>query len=378
MNIELQEAFELADLKHKIRMTKKKEKNRRSRLAQQNTELSFTTPATFDLASLFDVCRSDPSPPSINIVPSNDQPSQAHPRFVVDLLDDSIDFVDEMEEMESASIGFDQQIEENSDSGSDLDSEESSQMQLVQSNETLHPYTNVATNSFCHRLFQLFRKSKVSKREYQKFIELIGRALPNPNNFPANTNELLKVLQMENSLFTTRKLCLRCEQELADGVICCSNCPSSNTSEIIFIYQADVQFILSVLLKRLWKTISENREQIRNQNDLFNTNDIGYCQAYQHLLNRFPDENFITALLHLDGVGLCKSSKLKMWLFSFSIVELPARFRYRRFNMPVVSLWIGFKEPTASLWLKKSVSILEELKVAGIALLFLKFDCESV
>lgn len=132
MNIELQEAFELADLKHKIRMKKKKEKNRRSRLAvaQQHEELSCTKHDTFDLASLSDFCRSDSSPTSINIVSSNDQAPQAHPRLFVDLLDDSIDFVDEIGDMENASIGLDQQIEENSESGSDPDSEESSQMQL--------------------------------------------------------------------------------------------------------------------------------------------------------------------------------------------------------------------------------------------------------
>ncbi len=70
--------------------------------------------------------------------------------------------------------------------------------------------------------------------------------------------------------------------------------------------------------------------------------------------------------MHLDGVGLCKSTKLKMWLLSFSIIELPAKIRYQKYNMPIVSIWICCKEPIASVWLQNSIETLEELKLSGI------------
>ena len=54
---------------------------------------------------------------------------------------------------------------------------------------------------------------------------------------------------------------------------------------------------------------------------------MGFGYAYQQLLHKYSDENFITALMHLDGISLCQSNKLKMWLFSFSIVELPSKVR---------------------------------------------------
>ena len=66
--------------------------------------------------------------------------------------------------------------------------------------------------------------------------------------------------------------------------------------------------------------------------------------------------------MHLDGVGLTKSTKLKLWLFSGSIVELPPQLRYRRYNMPLISIWVGYTEPIINLWLDKIIDKLNYLK----------------
>ena len=53
----------------------------------------------------------------------------------------------------------------------------------------------------------------------------------------------------------------------------------------------------------------------------------------------------VSLLLHLDGVGLTRSTQLKLWLFSGSIVELPPKLHNRRYNMIALSIWVGHSEP---------------------------------
>ncbi|CAF4129263.1 unnamed protein product [Rotaria magnacalcarata] len=95
---------------------------------------------------------------------------------------------------------------------------------------------------------------------------------------------------------------------------------------------------------------SDESEEVNKQ-----SNDIPFASCYQNLLKY--DNNFISLLFHIDGIGLFKSSKLKLWLFSTSIIELPPRLRYKRCNMPVVSVWVGYKEPNIYMWLDKSIIV---------------------
>ena len=149
----------------------------------------------------------------------------------------------------------------------------------------------------------------------------------------------------------------------------CADCSMSDDTNIAFVYESDIKRILSLLLTRFWTIISTYRDQIRTKNVMLGTNDIVFGQVYQRLLNQNSSENFITRLFHLDGIGLCKSNKLKMWLFSFAVIELPAQIRYSRCNMPIVSIWVSSKQPIASLWLKNSILKLEELKISGTVIL---------
>lgn len=120
-----------------------------------------------------------------------------------------------------------------------------------------------------------------------------------------------------------------------------------------------------MLLTKVWKEIHEYKEQIMKNADTAGDYDIGFGLAYTSLWNEFSDEKFITIILHLDGINLCKSNKLKLWVFSFSIVELPGRVRCHRYNTLILSMWISYIEPIVSMWLPKIVDSLEELKTSG-------------
>ena len=196
------------------------------------------------------------------------------------------------------------------------------------SNQLLHPYTDIPTDIFCRRLLQTFRDSKLSKSEHHKFLNLIHDALPIPNNLPLNMNKLLLLIQIKKNLFNKKRICLLCTQDIAGDLCFCPTCSNSNDTNIATIYQSDIKSIISLLLKKFYKEIREYTKQLRVKHEVLDTYDIGFGYACQQLLHKYSDENFITALMHLDGISLCQSNKLKMWLFSFSIVELPSKVRY--------------------------------------------------
>ena len=238
------------------------------------------------------------------------------------------------------------------------------------SSAQLHLYTDISTGDFCRKLLQTFRQSKLSKSEHDKYINLFHDVLPIPNNLPSNMNKLLLLIEMKKNLFSKKKICLICTQNIAGDIYSCPRCPNSDDTDIAIVYQSDIKFILSLLLKSLYDEIRDYTKQLRTNRDELGTNDIGFGHAYQQLLQQYSNEDFITALMYLDGVSLCQSNKLKMWLFSFSIVELPSKLRNQRYNMPILSIWISSKEPIASMWLQDSVMILEELKTTGMLIFF--------
>ncbi|CAF2079802.1 unnamed protein product [Rotaria magnacalcarata] len=204
----------------------------------------------------------------------------------------------------------------------------------------LHPYTDMLINSFCFRLIKSFRHSKLSQSESHILFDLIHSALPSPNNLP--------------------KYLMR--------LVFAPSCATSNEYDIATIYDSDVKSILRVLLENIGDKIRVYKHDLMSNNDTSGNLDIGFAYAYQNLLHRFSNEYFIMALIHLDGIGLCKSNKLKMWLLSFSIIELPAKLRYQKHNVVIVSIWVSSKEPIASVWLRKSIKKLEELTITGIYL----------
>lgn len=73
----------------------------------------------------------------------------------------------------------------------------------------------------------------------------------------------------------------------------------------------------------------------------------------------------LTCTFSIQGVALSKSSKLKLWLFSAALVELPPELRYRRYNMVLMSLWVSNTEPEPKCWLRPCVDQLISIKASG-------------
>ncbi|CAF1583807.1 unnamed protein product [Rotaria magnacalcarata] len=90
--------------------------------------------------------------------------------------------------------------------------------------------------------------------------------------------------------------------------------------------------------------------------------DIPFAKAYRNLLQQYPTENLLTLLLHVDGIPLSKSSKLKLWICDASIVEIPPHLRVRRSNMFLISVYIGYTEPNVNIWVKTPFTAINELK----------------
>jgi hypothetical protein len=99
--------------------------------------------------------------------------------------------------------------------------------------------------------------------------------------------------------------------------------------------------------------------------DQDHTNDIGFNNLYQQLLKYNPDDNFITFLLHLDDIRLSKSTKMKMWLFSGSIVELRPPLRSHRYNNVLFSFCFSYKEPDIKVWLRNCTNLMKMMKTKG-------------
>ncbi|CAF3803999.1 unnamed protein product [Rotaria magnacalcarata] len=89
-------------------------------------------------------------------------------------------------------------------------------------------------------------------------------------------------------------------------------------------------------------------------------------KVYKELQSRHGSSSFISLLLHLDDISLCKSSKLNLWLLSCSLIKLLVHLRYRRFNMIVLALWIGHREPLVDLWLEECFQKLNDVKKKGV------------
>ncbi len=138
---------------------------------------------------------------------------------------------------------------------------------MIYSNQVLHPYTNLSTETFCYRFVQLFHQGKLAKTEHQKFLDLFESVLPIPNNLRKNMSQLLSLLEMKENFFRKRVICLICSRDIPDDLCFCSVCTESNDTNIAIIYDADIQSILKLLLNKLWDQISQYKTQIRLNHD---------------------------------------------------------------------------------------------------------------
>ncbi|CAF4947787.1 unnamed protein product, partial [Rotaria socialis] len=177
--------------------------------------------------------------------------------------------------------------------------------------------------------------------------------LPIPNNMPTTEQELLLLLGV-NELFTKRTICLLCYNEFSyDSKFCPRRC-STDRSSIAYIYDSNVELIIKKIMARQSSNFNEHKKNIYNNTDHEKTKDIPFGTLYQYVLKQNGYQDLISLLLHVDGIGVTSSTKLKMWMLSGSIVELPAKLRSRQCNMVIISIWIAYIEPPAKLWLNYS------------------------
>ncbi|CAF1134088.1 unnamed protein product [Adineta steineri] len=195
----------------------------------------------------------------------------------------------------------------------------------------LHDLTTLKRNEYCANLLFLLRKANICKSHADKFIQLIHTGLPIPNTMPKSMKDLLSTLQVE-SLFTKREICTMCHldvNEHSNENTCNLEGKQSNTT----IFDIDVNTVLFHLLNRLWPSILEYKNEIES-NTANDYNDIPFNYLYQNMIQKISGETeFITIILHLDGISICKSTKLKLWLLSGIIVELHPRIVLQNGNI---------------------------------------------
>ncbi|CAM4832312.1 unnamed protein product [Rotaria magnacalcarata] len=221
----------------------------------------------------------------------------------------------------------------------------------------------------------LFRDSQVSKFQAGRFLEFFQSVLPTPNSLPRSIDEMTSVLDISN-YSNKRIICSLCGSTLDLKIRKCLSCPDSDHRSLILIYDTHFSDILQSILGRLKTDIKQYKDKIINENN-DGDYDIPFASTYRDLLKKNSHKNFISLIFHLDGINLCKSTKLKMWLFSTSIIELPPTLRYRRSNMPLISMWIACKEPDIKLWLNESVEMLKLLKNTGMLIINIKLKAEQ-
>lgn len=131
------------------------------------------------------------------------------------------------------------------------------------------------------------------------------------------------------------------------------------------IYEIDIKLAFSQIIDRLYRDIIQYKQEIASQ-AMKEYNDIPFNSLYQNMISRLTiDTNFISLILHIDGVSLSKSTKLMLWLLSGVFIELPPHLRYQRSNMILLSIWIGYQEPIPKAWLSSCVDRLSRLKTEG-------------
>ena len=243
-------------------------------------------------------------------------------------------------------------------------SDESNQECEDRTESRLHNHTNISTLDCCKDLSSFLRKANVNKSHSSSLLSLIKSLLPVPNNMPCSTKDLLSLLGVRD-LFVKRSVCLGCKQYFEYGKKQCPLCHTFDEKQIAHIFDVDICQSLTTIVERLSSDIEDYKQLINGDRHLGTANDIPFRLLYRELLNRNPTQNLISLLLHLDGIGLTKSTQLKLWLFSGSIVELPAKLRHRRYNMVLMSMWIGYSEPDPDLWLKPIVNELKYMKTKG-------------
>jgi hypothetical protein len=173
-------------------------------------------------------------------------------------------------------------------------------------------------------------------------------------------NNLLAYLNIID-YFRKITICILCRKNLQGNQIKCNNCLASEPKHVAHILDSDISSLLTTIVSRLLHEIQQYKDYFLNATDQ-KPYDIPFAKQYKQLLIQHPGKNLLSLILHIDGISLVKSTKLKLWLCSASIVELPPNIRIRRQNMILLSMYIGYTEPDLKLWLESSFKKMKKLK----------------
>ena len=228
---------------------------------------------------------------------------------------------------------------------------------------SLHRYTRKSVDSVMIRFLQLMRQSQISKSESELFLSFINSILPVPHVMPRNMNILLEQMNIAN-LFTKRTVCILCRRELVRNKSRCDECPTAESKHVAHILDTHLPSLLKIIVPRLALEIEAYKKIISNGNSHL-PYDIPIGKRYKSLLRQYPGQNLLSLILHIDGVGLVKSSNMSLWVCNASIVELPPETRVRRSNIVLLSMYIGYSEPNPMLWLDSCFLALDQLKRKG-------------
>jgi hypothetical protein len=267
--------------------------------------------------------------------------------------------------------------------------------------QVLHRYTDIKTSDFCKQLTEIFRDASISRVCCSRLLLLINSVLPQPHNAPKSLKALHQSMNGERKrlqarplpssnvrqeevfllveqLFDKRSVCTLCHADLASDQRTCGKCSSPAEKHVADVFDVNQPLVFTRVLDRLLPEIEANHARnISNDASCQDNNDIMFNDAYRKLRNDHASSPFVSLLLHIDGISLSKSSKLTLWLLSAALVEVPAHRRYHRFNMLVLSAWIGYCEPDIDLWLRECLSRLSQLKKTGMAVFSAARDSHS-
>ena len=228
----------------------------------------------------------------------------------------------------------------------------------------LHQYTNILLNDVCIKFLQFIRQSQISKLSANKLLVFIKSLLPTPNSVPSNMNNLLAHLNILD-YFEKRTVCTLCQRILQYNQTKCNDCLAAETKHVAHILDSNISLLLTTIVSRLVDEIQQYKNVFSNTTDE-DYYDIPFAKQYKKLLIQHSDKNLLSLIMHIDGIRLVKSTKLKLWLCSASIIELPPNIRIQRQNMILLSMYVGYTEPNIKLWLESTLRMMKDLKEKGI------------
>lgn len=226
-------------------------------------------------------------------------------------------------------------------------------------------------NQACLNFLQLIRQSQISKNNANALLQFIKSLLPVPNTIPSTLNDLLAKLDVIN-YFDKTTVCINCQNVLTGKQLVCDVCPGDETKHVAHILNTNLTSLLTRVIERLSKTIDDYKKIIATGE--YSHYDIPFGKRYQQLLFESNEKNIITLMIHIDGISLVKSTKLKLWLCSASIIEIPSHIRTQRKNIILLSMYIGYTEPNMTLWLSSTLRIIKDLKEKGNRIVSLMYD----